>query len=160
MWEKASVVRMRLQGGGFMAGNEETLLRQLAKAAQLMPVIPNNLLFLLLLPFSSLTCGCKCPTAMPRELFEEDKQLRAKGVSLGQERPAPGWKLTAGLYIPAGDQQHQITSCIFKEYRFWPWDVLEGKGKGGVTQLHSSCCFNLQAGSGFAAQGRLQKSPS
>lgn len=92
MWEKASVVRMRLKGGGFMAGNEETLLRHLAKAAQLMPVIPNTLLFLpfllLLLPFSSLTCGCKCLIAVPRELLEEDKQLRAKGVSLGQERPA------------------------------------------------------------------------
>lgn len=69
-----------------MAGNEETLLRPLAKAAQIIPVTPNSVLFLpflLLLPFSSLTCGCKCPIAVPRELLKEDKQLRAKGVSLG-----------------------------------------------------------------------------
>lgn len=69
---------------------------------------------------------------MPRELLEEDKQLRAKGVSLGQERPAPGWKLTADLYIPAGDQQHQINSYIFKSV-----SVLALGGVGGGRQRGS-----------------------
>lgn len=52
-----------------MAGNEETLLRQLARTAQLMPVIPTNLLFLpflLLLPHLWLQMSYSSAQGAPR----------------------------------------------------------------------------------------------
>lgn len=83
-----------------------------------------------------------------------------RDVSLGHERLAPGWSLTAPLCVPAGEQQSRITLYIFKEYQLWPWDVSEGEGEGEVRQLDSSYCFNLQAGSGRAAQGGSRNLPA
>lgn len=66
------MVKMRHKGDGFMAGSKKTLLRLLAKAAQLLPVIlmGNNLL---------LHCHLRLqmPYSSSKELLGKDKQLRA-----------------------------------------------------------------------------------